>query len=67
VKTAAADAREDGDTARPPCYHCGEAYASVDAARHAAPVNCEVCPRCRGMPACYTCRNMYCACEAHQY
>jgi hypothetical protein len=52
--------------ARPPCFHCGEPYSAQDAARHTEPVNCQVCPRCRQMPACYTCRNMYCACQVHQ-
>jgi len=55
------------DGARPPCYHCGESYTAVNAGRHIEPVSCEKCPRCKGMPACYTCRNMYCACPVHQY
>jgi hypothetical protein len=59
-------ATEQEDTERPPCYHCGEPYTSVNAVRHIEPVSC-VCPRCNKMPACYTCRNMYCACELHQY
>jgi hypothetical protein len=54
------------DVARPPCFHCGEPYTLENAARHTEPVDCDVCPRCRQMPACYTCRNMYCACEVHQ-
>jgi hypothetical protein len=55
-----------GDVARPPCFHCGEPYTPGNAARHAEPVDCDACLRCRQMPACYTCRNMYCACEVHQ-
>jgi hypothetical protein len=53
-------------TQRPPCYHCGEPYPPVNAVRHTEPVGC-VCARCNAMPACYTCRNMYCACAAHQH
>jgi hypothetical protein len=52
---------------RPPCYHCGEPYTSVHADRHTEPVSCDVCPRCKMEPACYTCRNMYCPCEIHQH
>jgi hypothetical protein len=55
------------NNARPPCYHCGEPYMSGDAGRHAEPVSCDVCQRCKMMPACYTCRNMYCPCEIHQH
>jgi hypothetical protein len=62
----AAVTEQDVNSARPPCYHCGESYPSLDAARHTEPVSCDVCPRCSAMPACYTCRNMYCACEVHQ-
>lgn len=51
---------------RPPCYHCGEPYSDEDSDRHTQPVDCTVCPRCAMMPACYTCRNMYCACTVHQ-
>ena len=58
--------RED-DGVRPPCYHCGEPYTAGDAGRHTEPVNCDVCQRCKMMPACYTCRNMYCPCEVHQH
>lgn len=54
------------DALRPACHLCGEQYPPGDVARHTEPVACETCPRCRGMPACYTCRNMYCACEVHQ-
>lgn len=54
------------DSARPPCYHCGEPYSSVGADRHTEPVSCAVCPACDAMPACYTCRNMYCPCAVHQ-
>ncbi|TFD69590.1 recombination activating protein 1 [Cryobacterium sp. Hb1] len=63
------DVRNRGEaSARPLCYHCLESYASADADRHTVPVSCEaVCPRCKMMPACYTCRNMYCACEVHQH
>jgi hypothetical protein len=61
------DSDRGDDAARPPCYHCGESYTAVDAARHTEPVSCERCPRCKSMPACYTCRNMYCACEVHQH
>jgi hypothetical protein len=63
----AAVTEQDGNSARLPCYHCGESYTSVDAVRHTEPVSCDVCSRCSAMPACYTCRNMYCACEVHQY
>lgn len=52
---------------RPPCFHCGESYDADDAARHTEPAGCTGCPRCEGMPACYTCRNMYCACAVHQH
>jgi hypothetical protein len=55
------------ESLRPPCYHCGESYTAGDDDRHTEPVSCEKCPRCVGMPACYTCRNMYCACKVHQY
>jgi hypothetical protein len=61
------DSGRGDDDLRPPCYHCGESYTAVDAARHIEPVSCERCPRCKRMPACYTCRNMYCACEVHQH
>ena len=54
------------DSARPPCYHCGEPYAQGDAGRHTESVACDVCVRCKMRPACYTCRNMYCPCEVHQ-
>lgn len=54
------------DASRPPCYHCGEPYIPGDEARHIEPIICQRCPRCREMPACYTCRNMYCTCEVHQ-
>lgn len=57
----------DRDTARPPCYHCGESFAAANAVAHTEPVDCGSCPRCTGMPACYTCRNMYCPCEEHQF
>lgn len=61
------DVRDRGDdSARPMCYHCLQPYTAVDADRHTEPVNCDDCPRCKMMPACYTCRNMYCACEVHQ-
>jgi hypothetical protein len=66
VMDEAALTEQDGNGARPPCYHCGERYTSVDAVRHTEPVGCDVCPRCSAMPACYTCRNMYCACAVHQ-
>lgn len=53
---------------RPLCYHCWESYDSQDAGMHTVLVDCEaVCPRCKQMPACYTCRNMYCACDVHQH
>jgi|GEM_PF-5508020 len=52
--------------ARPRCYHCGEDIDPGNTDRHIVPVDCEACPRCRAMPACYTCRNMYCSCEVHQ-
>lgn len=55
------------DSIRPPCFYCREPYTSADAGRHTEPVNCKVCPTCTTMPACYTCRNMYCACEVHQH
>ncbi len=54
------------DSARPLCYHCREPYPSVDVDRHTEPVSCDVCPLCTMMPVCFTCRNMYCACEVHQ-
>lgn len=57
---------DDQADIRPPCFHCGEAYDPDDTARHTEPVACTVCPKCQGMPACFTCRNMYCACEVHQ-
>ena len=60
-------AGRDDTSARPPCYHCGQLYTSVDAVRHTEPVSCDGCPRCGAMPACYTCRNMYCACAVHQH
>jgi hypothetical protein len=65
INDAAVTEQDDG--ARLPCYHCGESYASANAARHTEPVSCDVCPRCTAMPACYTCRNMYCPCAVHQY
>lgn len=52
---------------RPLCFHCWESYDSLNAGRHTELVSCEACPRCKQMPACYTCRNMYCACEVHQH
>lgn len=52
---------------RPLCYHCGEPYSQGDFARHTEPVNCTVCYRCRGKPACYVCGHMYCSCEVHQF
>lgn len=54
-------------TERPPCYNCGEPYAPDDIARHTEPVTCGRCPNCNTMPACYTCRIMYCACVEHQH
>jgi hypothetical protein len=61
------DVRDRGeDSARPMCYSCGEPYPSVDADRHTEPVSCDVCTGCKMMPACYTCRIMYCACEVHK-
>jgi hypothetical protein len=66
VRNEAAVTEQHGNSARPPCYHCGEPYTSVNAVRHTEPVIC-ICPLCSAMPACYTCRNMYCACEVHQY
>ncbi len=56
----------DSGPVRPPCYHCGEAHTAMDAGKHTEPVTCTVCPRCKMMPACYRCRNMYCGCEIHQ-
>lgn len=67
VMSGAGGTGRGDDTVRPPCYHCGEPYTSTDAVRHTEPVSCDVCPRCKTMPACYTCRNMYCACEVHQH
>jgi len=67
MNDAAVVTEQDGDSARPPCYHCGEPYTSVDVLRHTELVSCDVCPRCSAMPACYTCRNMYCACAVHQF
>ena len=62
------DVRDRGETsARPLCYHCGEPYLLGDAGRHTEPVSCDVCSRCKMMPACCTCRNMYCPCEVHQH
>lgn len=62
------DARDQGeDSARPPCYLCGEPYTSGDVARHTEPVSCGVCSNCNAMPACYLCRDMYCACDVHQH
>jgi len=58
--------QQEHDVPRPPCYLCGETYTAVDLLRHSEPVSCDVCPRCTDMPACYTCRNMYCACKVHQ-
>jgi hypothetical protein len=60
------DVSDPQERMRPPCYQCGEPYALGDADRHLKPVDCTACPRCKGEPACYTCRNMYCACEVHQ-
>ena len=36
----AAVTEQDGNSARPPCYHCGEPYTSVNAVRHTEPVSC---------------------------
>ena len=67
VMNDAATTEQDNDIARPHCSHCREPYTSVDAGRHTEPINCDVCYRCTGMPACYTCGHMYCACEVHKY
>lgn len=61
-----ADSVTGTEVARPPCFNCGESYTSVTMAWHTEPLSC-VCPRCQGMPGCYTCRNMYCACDVHQH
>jgi len=33
VMNGAAVTEQDGNSARPPCYHCGESYTSVNAVR----------------------------------
>lgn len=67
MNEVATSEQDGGDIERPPCYHCREPYTSADARRHTEPVNCTVCYRCKGMPACYTCGHMYCSCEVHRY
>lgn len=54
------------DLERPACPRCREPISPQDVARHTEPVDCGNC-RCAGMPACYTCQLMYCACEVHKY
>ena len=40
MRTDAAVTEGDDNDARPPCYHCGEPYTSVNAVRHTEPVSC---------------------------
>lgn len=51
---------------RPACPRCREPIDPTDVARHADPIDCGPCFRCNGMPACYECGYMYCACTVHK-
>jgi hypothetical protein len=64
------DAADEGpgvDVMRPPCPRCGQPYPADEVAQHTEPVDCGGCHQCRGMPACFACGFMYCACDVHEH